>query len=108
MNLLDRFFRTLIRSGPLTVIGPDGVRRTYGEPDPNVRPVTIRIHDRGTARAILRNPALGFGEGWMDGRLTVEDGGIRELLDLIGFNIRWEKRSEERRVGKECRSRWSP
>ena len=21
---------------------------------------------------------------------------------------KWEKRSEERRVGKECRSRWSP
>ena len=27
-----------------------------------------------------------------------------------GFKVKWKKksRSEERRVGKECRSRWSP
>ena len=25
-----------------------------------------------------------------------------------GWNFDWERRSEERRVGKECRSRWSP
>ncbi|HEY5722548.1 MAG TPA: cyclopropane-fatty-acyl-phospholipid synthase family protein [Allosphingosinicella sp.] len=96
MTMLDRFFRTLIRSGPLTVIGPAGKSRSYGEPVPEVRPVSIRIHDRRTARAILRNPALGFGEGWMDGRLTVEDGGIRALADLIGFNIRWEKENPVR------------
>ena len=27
---------------------------------------------------------------------------------LIRYRIRVEVRSEERRVGKECRSRWSP
>ena len=27
---------------------------------------------------------------------------------LIERLAEWEKRSEERRVGKECRSRWSP
>ena len=26
----------------------------------------------------------------------------------VGFNLDAYKRSEERRVGKECRSRWSP
>ena len=34
---------------------------------------------------------------------------VEQLIDSVGrlnFNIR--KRSEERRVGKECRSRWSP
>ena len=29
------------------------------------------------------------------------------LLDIRGFEVEGE-RSEERRVGKECRSRWSP
>src|SRR4030065_2610596 len=35
---------------------------------------------------------------------------IRELLDLItiGETYFFRNRSEERRVGKECRSRWSP
>ena len=26
----------------------------------------------------------------------------------IALRNRWRRRSEERRVGKECRSRWSP
>src|SRR2546430_2818330 len=30
------------------------------------------------------------------------------LLDLSGISISDHARSEERRVGKECRSRWSP
>ena len=41
--------------------------------------------------------------------LTLEDftpAEIRYLLDL-GHDLK-AKRSEERRVGKECRSRWSP
>ena len=31
---------------------------------------------------------------------------VRENPDAVKENIK--KRSEERRVGKECRSRWSP
>src|SRR2546429_9786828 len=33
---------------------------------------------------------------------------LREVLRAIAANIRQVIRSEERRVGKECRSRWSP
>ena len=40
----------------------------------------------------------------------------REIVMLVGNGCKWRKcrfcnyhlRSEERRVGKECRSRWSP
>ena len=32
---------------------------------------------------------------------------VATAVDVVGFAI-FEKRSEERRVGKECRSRWSP
>ena len=32
----------------------------------------------------------------------------REYIDLIISDIMMPVRSEERRVGKECRSRWSP
>jgi len=45
--------------------------------------------------------------------LMKEDGMTeREAIDYVEFNIAGsyvgEMRSEERRVGKECRSRWSP
>ena len=33
---------------------------------------------------------------------------IREEKEIKGIQIGKEERSEERRVGKECRSRWSP
>src|SRR3712207_6684620 len=32
--------------------------------------------------------------------------GIQDLWKVM--NVKYDKRSEERRVGKECRSRWSP
>jgi cyclopropane-fatty-acyl-phospholipid synthase len=94
--MADRLFRALIRSGLLTVTGPDGTRRRYGAPAAGLAPVAIRIADRGAERAIGRNPALGFGEMFMAGRLVIEQGDIRQLLDLIGFNVRWEKESPVR------------
>src|SRR3712207_9067316 len=33
---------------------------------------------------------------------------LREYAELKGVSDSYAKRSEERRVGKECRSRWSP
>ena len=88
--LFDRLFRLLIRAGPLTVIGADGRVRTYGIDSRDVRPVTIRFTDHATPRRIARNPAMGAGEAYMDGRLIVEDGDIRAFLDLIGHNLRWD------------------
>jgi cyclopropane-fatty-acyl-phospholipid synthase len=88
--LFDRIFRALITDGPLTVIDAGGHSRSYGQPSPAVAPVTIRFRDRATARRIARNPSMGFGEAYMDGRLTIEDGDIRDLLNLIGHNTRWD------------------
>jgi cyclopropane-fatty-acyl-phospholipid synthase len=90
MIMLDRLLKALVRHGPLTVTDVSGRRRTYGAARPGLRPVAIRLADGPTARRIARNPAMGFGEAYMDGRMTVEQGDIRDFLDLIGFNIRWD------------------
>jgi len=90
VRLFDRLFRMLIRNGPLTVIGADGRICSYGAPSTEVRPVTIRFTDHATPRRIARNPAMGAGEAYMDGRLIVEEGDIRQFLDLIGYNVRWD------------------
>src|SRR2546426_265988 len=43
-----------------------------------------------------------------DGRVAPTEGQTRLAAELThGLTDHWE-RSEERRVGKECRSRWSP
>ena len=35
------------------------------------------------------------------------DGDLQRLAEILG-TLHYLRRSEERRVGKECRSRWSP
>src|SRR2546430_3353520 len=41
-------------------------------------------------------------------RITLKDLYGIEAKDNVWYNGRTKERSEERRVGKECRSRWSP
>lgn len=90
MALIDMFFRRALRRGELTVIHPDGTARLFGSPDPDIAPVTVRFASRAAERAILRDPALGAAETFMDGRLVIEQGDILALLNLITANNRWE------------------
>src|SRR3954468_13940057 len=91
MQLMDALFRRIVKVGELTVAYPDGERRTYGRPQSGRRPVAIRFHNRGAIRRILRNPRLGVGEAYTDGGLTVEEGDVYDLLDLVTHNARWEQ-----------------
>ena len=69
-----------------------------------------------TMKELEHNYAVGFEAGEMEGiRNTyaiVYAAFILAANELYGFGFtrskRLVKRSEERRVGKECRSRWSP
>ena len=90
MALIDLFLRRAIKRGLLTIVHPDGARARFGDGDPAFPSVTLRFHDGGVARAILSNPALGAGEMFMDGRLTVEEGDILALTDLMTRNSVWE------------------
>jgi len=91
MSIFDRFVGRLFRRGEMTMIFPDGSRKTYGSPDPHLKPVTIRFADRGVMRFIARNPHLHAAEAYMDGRLIIEQGDIRELIELVRANGRWEE-----------------
>ena len=54
------------------------------------------------------NPVIGEDELLADEKSRLQH--AEELLEIVsdGYQTLYEKRSEERRVGKECRSRWSP
>ena len=86
----------LVRHGELTVTAPDGKTYRFGSPDPELKPVAIRLIGRKTPLKIVRDPALGAAEAWMDGRLTMERGEILDLVKLIRRNGRWEERARKR------------
>ena len=90
MALIDRFFDRAVKRGELTLIRPDGSSRTFGSPDPALKPVTIRL-SKGAEGRIVRDPALGAAETYMDGSLNIEQGDILDLLDLVTSNNTWEK-----------------
>ena len=91
MLLLDRLFRKMIRDGELTVIDSSGKTHVYGTPNPAKAGVTVRFTDASVANRIAFNPALGAGEGYMDGRIIIEKGDIRQLVDLVTWNLRWQR-----------------
>ncbi len=89
MALIDRFLARAIKRGELTVLHADGSRRDFGEPDPTLKPVTVRFGP-GVAGRILRDPSLGAAEAFMDGSLAIEQGDILDLVTLFTANNRWE------------------
>jgi cyclopropane-fatty-acyl-phospholipid synthase len=93
MRLLDKMLARLVKKGELTVVDHDGRTYRYGRPDPELRPVTVRLTDRKVAFQIARDPALGTAEAWMNGRLLVEQGEIIDLVLVIRRNRRWEDRT---------------
>ena len=82
--LLGQLLGRLIRHGTLTVIDARGRTHVYaGEPGPQA---TIRLHDPALYRKLFWRPDLCGGEAYVDGTLTVEAGGLRELLKLFWIN----------------------
>lgn len=83
--LFARFLKPLMKRGTLTIIDHTGRSHVVGtgeEPK-----ITATFHDPNLGTKLFINPALYAGEGYMDGTLTIEDGDLFELLDLVMSNI---------------------
>ncbi len=72
MGLLDRFMNRLVRRGELVVIDHRGRRHHFGTPVEGRARVVVRLADRRVVADLVRNPRLGAGEAFMDGRLIIE------------------------------------
>ncbi len=81
--MFDRLLAHGIRQGRVTLIDHLGGRQTFGEGGPQV---TIRVADAATDRALAFNPWLGVGEAYMDGKLTIEEGALYDLIDIGMLN----------------------
>ncbi len=79
-------FKYLMSWGTLRIIDARGKRHEFsGTPGPEV---TIRLHDKALHYKLFWNPRLAVGESYMDGTLTMENGGrIIDLIDLVGANL---------------------
>jgi cyclopropane-fatty-acyl-phospholipid synthase len=102
MSLIGRFIDQLLPVGSITVIEPNGRRGTYGPG--GTQHITVRLHDRRVGLEIFQNPRLKFGELYMDGRITVEDGTILNLLELVVGAKPWEQ-GKRKALGKG-KSKW--
>ena len=104
MALLDTLLGNLVTRGRLTVILPSGREERFGPGGaPDLR---IRVADRATMLAIVRNPRLGFGEAYMDGRVTIEQGGLLELMELVVGGNPWESKSHGRKALNRGKKWW--
>ncbi len=91
MFLLTRLFNKMIRDGELTIVDHRGGVHRFGSPSAHLTPVRFRLTDAATARKIALGPAIGAGEGYMDGRLVMEQGTIFDLVQLVTYNVRWDR-----------------
>jgi cyclopropane-fatty-acyl-phospholipid synthase len=82
--VLRAFFDRIIRTGTVTVETPGG-RFQVGDGSGNR--IHIRLHDRRAVSQLMTDPSSALGDLYMDGRLTVEEGSIYDLLALSWRNL---------------------
>jgi len=86
LTLLDVLLRRIVHRGTLTFTDAQGKAHHYG--DGSGQPVAVRVTDPRLERQLVYDPQLGLGEGYMDGRLIMEQGRIYDLLELVLSNAR--------------------
>ncbi len=82
--LIAGMLRRLVNYGHLVVIDAKGtVHEFKGEGGPRA---VIRLTDRSIEAALLWHPELALGEGYMDGRIIVEEGSIYDVIEIGSVN----------------------
>jgi len=87
MWLFDKFLRSAVKRGVLTVEDHRGRGTSYGSPAEGQPNVTIRLNHPSAARHIASHPQVGAAEVYMDGRMDVIEGDIRDLILLVHSNL---------------------
>ena len=96
---LDASFRHIVVRGTLTVIDAGG--RTYQYVGSEAgRAITLRFHSRTLPWRMLVAADLAFGEGYMDGGVTVENGDIADAIGFLFENIHRSGDSRLRKAGR--------
>jgi cyclopropane-fatty-acyl-phospholipid synthase len=96
MSLIGTLVGKLLRKGSITLLTPGHPPELLGRGgEPHL---TIRFTDNKVGFDIVRNPRLGLGEAYMDGRFIVEDGTILDLMEMVTGQNRWEDSGAKRNL----------
>ena len=83
--LLARLFERIVTIGRLRVVDAGGTAHSFaGGPGPEV---TIRLRDPALHWKLLCRPRLYLPEAFVDGTLTIEEGTLYDLVDLLTRNL---------------------
>jgi cyclopropane-fatty-acyl-phospholipid synthase len=84
-RLLQRVISGLVRTGDLSITGPDGKKHTFG--DGTGAPVHVKIKTARAARAMAIDPMLAVPEAYMDEELDIVEGDTLDLLRVAFQNM---------------------
>ncbi len=85
MKLLSHMLKKFIQTGTLRLIDANGKLHVFkGKPG---KVVTMRLHDKELHNRIFFKPEMAVGEGYMDGKITFEEGStLYDFLYLFSTN----------------------
>jgi cyclopropane-fatty-acyl-phospholipid synthase len=104
MAMIDTLLGKLVKTGRLTLLMPGRAPRSFGPG--GGKSVTARLTDRRAALEIARNPRLGLGETYMDGRVILEEGTILDLLEVVLGGNQWEHAGAARNPLRRGKMKW--
>jgi cyclopropane-fatty-acyl-phospholipid synthase len=84
---LREYLQRVIRDGDLRVRLPSGEVLRLG--DGQGPPVAVALTSNRWALRLALNPSMALGEAYMDGGLVMEEGGVHDLVDLLGRNAKY-------------------
>jgi cyclopropane-fatty-acyl-phospholipid synthase len=84
MKLLNQMLSGIIKVGTLEIEDAEGGLHVHaGTNTPFVR---VKLHDPALHKMLYLNPEMATGEAYMDGKLTIEKGTLRDFIELFGLN----------------------
>jgi cyclopropane-fatty-acyl-phospholipid synthase len=83
--LFGILLRRFVREGSVRLIDANGREQVFGNGE---KPrCTVRLHDRSLGTTLAIRPGLSIGEAFMNGRLTIEEGDLYDLLEIFARNL---------------------
>jgi cyclopropane-fatty-acyl-phospholipid synthase len=95
--LFQKLLQKVIHDGSLRLIDARG--RTYEYGDRTGRRCTLKLHNRRLEWKLVLNPPLYLGEAYMDGEITLEEGTLRDFLELFARNYPYLENNRLVRLG---------